>query len=364
MTLLYEYFAKPALFHFDPESVHDRFTRFGSALGKSFTARKIISAIYNYQNPILRQTIAGITFENPIGLAAGFDKECYLMEILPSIGFGYEEVGSITAEACAGNPRPRLARLPKDQSIIVYYGLKNQGAVEAGRKLSGKKFDIPVGVSIAKTNKAFRDDGEKLDDWIKGIKALKDMGSYCTINISCPNTSDLANFCDPKLLEKLIQRIEEEKVEFKKPVFFKLTADLSEKQADEIIRLCYPKPWITGFVLSNLIKDRSKLRLKSPKEEHELYKGGLSGRVVQEFSLNLVRNFRKKSGDRFVIIGCGGIFTTEDAYEYIKAGANLLQLITGMIYQGPGTIKQINKGLAKLIAKDGYSGISEAVGKT
>ncbi|MEK6900157.1 MAG: hypothetical protein AABX05_03455, partial [Nanoarchaeota archaeon] len=273
MSFLYEHLAKPVFFRFDPETVHDRFTRMGSVLGKHLLTKKMTSVLYNYQNPILRQTIAGITFENPIGLAAGFDKECRLMDILPSVGFGYEEVGSITAEAYAGNPKPRLVRLPKDKSIIVYYGLKNQGAAAAVKKLSGKKFSIPIGVSIAKTNKDFPNHEEKLDDWIKGIKMLKDLGSYCTINLSCPNTTDPANFCDPRLLKKLIQRVEKEKIEFKKPVFLKLTADLSEKQSDEIIRLCHPKPWITGFILSNLVKDRSKLQLKSPKEAHQQYKG-------------------------------------------------------------------------------------------
>jgi dihydroorotate dehydrogenase len=142
----------------------------------------------------------------------------------------------------------------------------------------------------------------------------------------------------------------------------KLTADLSFKEADEIIALCAPRKWITGFILTNLVKDRSNLKLKSPPEQWQPYKGGFSGKVTFEKALALTRHFHKRAAKRFVLIGCGGIFTAEDAYAYIRSGASLVQLITGMIYGGPAAISDINKGLVKLLKKDGYSNISEAVG--
>jgi dihydroorotate dehydrogenase len=362
MTFLYEKLLKPILFSQDPEKVHDAFTFWGHLFGTIPPARWKLALFYRYRHPALRQTVAGIRFENPVGLAAGFDKDCRLMDVLPSVGFGYEEVGSITAEPYAGNPKPRLVRLPADKSIIVYYGLKNKGAKAVRPLLLNKRFRFPVGVSVAKTNREFTGDKEKLDDWIKGISLMKDAGDYLTINVSCPNTYDPNNYCDPKLLEKLLFRIDNEKLAFGKPIFLKITADLSENQADEIIRIAAPRKWITGFVVSNLVKDRATVKLKSPRELHEHHKGGLSGKVQQPKALALVRHFRKRAGDRFVLIGCGGIFTAEDAYAYIKAGANLVQLITGMIYKGPGVIKEINKGLVRLLEKDGYTNISQAVG--
>lgn len=362
MTLLYERLLKPLLFTQDPERVHDAFTFCGQVAGALPPCRGGLSLLYTYRHPALRQTVAGIRFENPVGLAAGFDKECRLMKVLPSVGFGFAEVGSITAEPYGGNPGPRLVRLPADRSLIVYYGLKNKGAEALRERLVGKRFRFPIGVSVAKTNKRFKTEKEKLDDWLKGITLLKDVGDYLTINVSCPNTYDPNNYCDPRLLEKLLFRIENEKISFGKPVFLKVTADVTEKQAEEIIRIATPRKWITGFVLSNLVKDRSTVKLQSPRELHEQRKGGLSGKVQQPKALTLVRHFRKRTGDRFVLIGCGGIFTAEDAYAYIKAGASLVQLITGMIYRGPGTIKEINKGLVKLLKKDGYGNISDAIG--
>ncbi len=362
MTLLYEMLLKPLLYRCDPEQVHDSFVRLGALLGAVPPGRWLLAALYQYRHPALVQVVAGIRFENPIGLAAGFDKECRLMDVLPAVGFGFEEVGSITAEQYRGNPKPRLIRLPEDESLIVYYGLKNEGAETLRKRLIGKRFRFPIGVSVAKTNKEFKDEKEKLNDWIKAITLLKDAGDYLTINISCPNTYDTANYCDPKLLEKLLFRIENEKLRFTKPIFLKVTADLSERQADELIRITTRRRWITGFVVSNLVKDRSSLGLKSPKERYEPFKGGLSGKVQAGKALRLVRRFREKGGSRFVLIGCGGIFTAEDAYAYITAGASLVQLITGMIYRGPGTIKGINKGLVRLLKEDGFKNIAQAVG--
>ncbi len=363
MSFLYERLAKPILFRFDPERIHDLFIWKGSVIGAIPPARWLLAAVYRYRNPALAQTVAGIRFENPVGLAAGFDKDCRLMHVLPSVGFGFEEVGSITAEAYGGNPRPRLVRLPADQSIIVYYGLKNKGANALRQRIIGKRFGIPVGVSVAKTNKRFKSDKEKLDDWVKGITTLKDCGDYLTINLSCPNTYDAANYCDPRLLEKLLFRIDNEKLRFTKPVFLKLTADLTDAQADAIIEACTPRKWVTGFILSNLVKDRASVKLKSPAAKYEKHSGGLSGKVVQPKALRLVKLFREKAGNRFVLIGCGGIFTAEDAYAYLKNGASLVQLVTGMIYRGPGTIKEINKGLVRLLEKDGYTNVADAIGK-
>ncbi len=357
MTFIYEKLLKPVFFLQEPEAIHDRMVRLGRILGAIPPARWTISLLYGYKNEKLRQTIAGIPFDNPVGLAAGFDKDCKLMKIMPSVGFGYAEVGSVTAEPYAGNPPPRAYRLVKDESLVVNYGLKNQGALTAKQRLA-KRFRFPIGVSVAKTNKRFKNDEAKLKDWIKVITLMKDSGDYLTINLSCPNTWDTTNYCNPLRLKQLLVRIKKAKIVFRTPVFLKLNAELTPKQADAIIKLCKPEQWITGFVISNLVKDRAKLKLKSV--EHGTYKGGLSGSVVKKKALALVRHFKKKGGKRFVLIACGGVFTAKDAYEYITAGASLVQLVTGMIYKGPGVIKEINKGLVALLEKDKFKNISQA----
>ena len=308
---------------------------------------------------MLTQEIAGVTFPNPVGLAAGFDKDCHFMKILPDLGFGFEEVGSITAEPYEGNPGPRLKRLVKDESIIVYYGLKNQGAKALKQKLN-KQFRIPIGVSIAKTNKLHKTMKLKIADWIKGIKLMKSSGDYLTINLSCPNTFDPTNFCNAKDLKPLLAEVA--KLKIKKPVFLKITADLTRSEADRILDVCKKHDFITGFILTNLVKDRSKVKFKSEEKHHKNYKGGLSGKIVQKKAVALTKYFYEKTQGKYVLIGCGGIFTAEDAYEYIKNGASLVQLITGMIFEGPAAIKNINKGLVELLEKDGYRNISEAVG--
>lgn len=369
---LYTKIVRPIFFQMNPEFVHDITVFTGNLLGSNPITRNILRIFFGYNNPKLTQKINNITFPNPVGLAAGFDKSCKLMKVLPNCGFGFEEAGSITAEPYKGNPKPRATRLKADKGIIVYYGLKNKGAIKLRKKFlknrHQKKFDIPIGISIAKTNKKHETLGDKIEDWVQGIELMKQCGDYLTINVSCPNTFDPQNFCDPNLLEILLDNLSRS-VTFKKnkPIFLKLTADLEPSDLNRIIKICDAntrkngEPLITGFILTNLVKDRSLIKIKSPKK---LLKnpGGISGPLVKPRAMKLVKYLYKKAGDRYKIIACGGIFSAKDAYEYIKNGASLVQLITGMIYQGPGLIKRINKGLVKLLEKDGYKNISEAVG--
>ena len=166
------------------------------------------SILFNYSNSVLEQTILGIKFKNPVGLAAGFEKNAELTQILPSVGFGFEEIGSITGEPCEGNPKPRLWRLPKSKALIVYYGLKNNGAEEVSKRLAGKNFSIPIGTSVAKTNNSQIVSTEAgIADYLKAYRLLSDIGAYTTINISCPNTSGGQPFTDPQKLEQLLQEI-------------------------------------------------------------------------------------------------------------------------------------------------------------
>jgi dihydroorotate dehydrogenase len=353
---IYTKVLKPLAFKRDPEEVHNKAIKLGNTLGKSFISRSLIKSIYSYSNKKLETTVAGIKFKNPVGLAAGFDKNGMLTDILPSIGFGFIEIGSITAKKCDGNPKPRLWRLPKDRSIAVYYGLCNDGVQTISKRLKNKKHKIPLAISIAKTNDPSIKGDDSVNDYNQGFTIMKDLADFIVINVSCPNTGDGCSFEDPKLLDKLLKRINNKD----ETIFLKVSSGLDKKYMDNIIKVT-DKYKITGFIIGNLNKKRKNL--KSDKREIEKTKGGFSGVPVQKQSNDLIKYTYKKTKGKYTIIGVGGIFSAEDAYDKIKNGASLVQLITGMIYERPGIIKKINKGLVRLLEKDGYNNISEAIGK-
>ncbi|RME32052.1 quinone-dependent dihydroorotate dehydrogenase [Candidatus Woesearchaeota archaeon] len=359
MTFLYERCIRPALFLFSPDRVHLMALR----IGKLFSFPPfawLFRLIYHYEHPALKQELLGLTFSNPIGLSAGFDKDGEIPSAIRAVGFGFEEVGSVTAEPYAGNTPPWATRLVQDEGLIVNYGLKNKGAA-ALRKRLRRPYPLVLGVSVAKTNKRFASEREMIDDWTRGIAAVQGCGDYLTINLSCPNTHDPCTFQDPRLLEKLLAAVA--KLHIQEPVFLKVGPDNDEQTIKRIIAVAKRHSYVKGFIISNLAKDRSKLSLKTPKSVFAHRPGGVSGPVMKSRALTTLRLFRKHSHGRFIFIGCGGISSAEDAYEYIEAGASLVQLITGMIFHGPGLIKEIKKGLVRLLERDGLSHISEVVRK-
>jgi dihydroorotate dehydrogenase len=357
---LYKRLLKPIFFRFDPEDVHNHMVKVGIFCGRFRFTKWIIKNLFSYEHRALCLTVDGIKYQNPIGLAAGFDKDAELTEVLPSVGFGFEEVGSVTGEYCEGNPRPRLWRLPKSESLLVYYGLKNKGAVETNKNLSKKTFSFPVGISIAKTNcKATVETRAGVLDYKKAFETFieSDIGNYITLNISCPNAFGGEPFTDSLRLEQLLHELSS--IPCTKPVYIKLPAELPREQIDEILKVV-EKYKISGFICTNLAKKRDSKKIFD-KTVPDM--GGMSGKVVQDLSDELIACLYKKVGEKYTIIGCGGVFGPEDAYRKIKLGASLVQMITGMIYGGPQTIGEINHGLVKLLKKDGYKNISEAVGK-
>src|SRR3989338_11238364 len=306
-SLVYKNITKPIAFQLDPEKVHEHFVQLGKHLGKSAVTRGIAAAAFSYSNPMLFQTIAGIDFPNPVGLAAGFDKNAELIDLLAAVGFGFAEVGSITGEYCEGNPKPRLWRLPNSQSIIVYYGLKNEGAERISTRLAGKKFQIPVGISAAKTNCKETVDLEKgIADYCKVLACFREIGSYYTINISCPNAFGGQDFSDPKCLEKLFAEMVKKKL-FCKPVFLKLSPDLSLKELDALIALSLKYP-VTGMICSNLVKKKENACLQDT-DSSQWVCGGVSGKPVLAHALKHVAHIYQKTHGRLLVIGCGGIFT-------------------------------------------------------
>ncbi len=309
---------------------------------------------------MLEQQILGINFPNPVGLAAGFDKDAWLARIIPSVGFGFEEVGSVTGKPCKGNEGKRLWRLKKSKGLVVYYGLKNEGAKKVADRLFKFKLRTPLGVSIAKTNdQETVSEEEGINDYIKAYLEFRNrnIGDYFTVNISCPNTFGGEPFTDPSRLDRLLLKLRETGEGDSTPFFLKLPAELPRSQIDKIIEVA-KKHKIEGLICTNLAKSRDNKNIKDEVPNV----GGMSGRVVGEMSDDLIAYIYQRVGKQFVIVGCGGIFSAEDAYRKIKNGASLLQLITGLIFEGPQLIGEINEGLVKLLKKDGYKNISEAVG--
>ena len=353
----YRLFLKPFFFMQDPEKVHDRMIYFGSVLGRFGLSRWLLSATFNYKNEVLSQNLLGIDFINPIGLAAGFDKNAELGAVLPSVGFGFMEVGSVTGEKCLGNTKPRLWRLKKSKSLLVHYGLKNDGCEAISKKLENERMIIPRGVSVAMTNcKENIDPAKAVLDYEKAFKIMEPVASYLTVNISCPNALGGQPFVEPANLEKLL--VELDKINTEKPVFIKLSPDMELVEIDALLDVLRSNR-VQGIICTNLTKNRKNDKIL---DERVPSSGGLSGKPVQDLSDKLLAHIYKREGKRFVLIGCGGVFSAEDAYKKIRLGASLVQLITGMIYEGPQLIGDINRGMAEMLRRDGFKNIAEAVG--
>jgi dihydroorotate dehydrogenase len=351
---LYSNIIKPVCFSFDPEKTHDFFLLLGKMIESNQFSRSLLRSYLSYGNPVLKQDMHGISFNNPVGLSAGFDKSAELIPVIGDVGFGFTEVGSITAKPCPGNEGKRLIRLPDKQALWVNFGLNNAGADSISSRLHGKAFDIPVGINVAKTNcRETVDSSIAIKDYVYTLQKFNelDIGDYFTINISCPNAYGGQPFSDPASYSQLMEEIS--KLNINKPILVKLSPDLDKKTLDSILSISR-KRRIAGFVCSNLTKKNTGFD-----------KGGVSGKMVSPKSEELLSYVYKSTRSwkqKPVLIGVGGIFSAEDAYRKIKLGANLVQLITGMIYNGPSVIGDINRGLVDLLEKDGFSSISEAVG--
>ena len=361
----YKHVVKPALFTQSPDGVHTRLLRLGGKIQRSSVARKLTQANWAYHNEaILGQVLCGIKFANPVGLSAGFDKNFELIPLLKAIGFGFVEGGSLTLHPCAGNPRPWFHRLPKSRSLVVNAGLANQGVDSIIARLqdypAGTFDGLPINISVAKTNSPEAATEEAaIADYIGSLRAIKQagVGQIITINISCPNTYGGEPFTTPARLKRLLEAIDG--VAVAQPIFIKMPTHLAWDDfrllADVAVR-----HQVAGLTIANLAKDRGAANLADPLPD--TVKGNLSGRPTLDASNQLIRQTRLTYSDRFAIIGVGGIFSAEDAYHKIRLGANVVSLITGMIFEGPQLIGQINRGLTELLRRDGFTNIAQATG--
>lgn len=363
LNLSYRYFVKQLFFLTDAEKIHDFMTTSGQKAGNFKFLRGIISYLIKEDNIRLRQNVAGIPFKNPIGLAAGFDYEAKLTQFLPSLGFGYMTVGTITNLAYGGNPKPRLGRLPKSKSLLVNKGFKSSGAKNVAERLSGLVYDAPIGVSIGRSNSPkLKTQKDSVKDIVKAFKIFEQKNinnSYYELNISCPNLiHGNVSFYTQKNLNELLTEVK--KLKIKKPIFVKMPIDKSDKEILAMLKVI-DKYSVKGVIFGNLQKDKKHPSLD--KDEVNKFKMGFySGKPTYDRSNELISLSHKHYKDRFVIVGCGGVFSGKDAFEKISRGASLIQLITGLIYEGPQLVQQINFELLDTLEDKGFRNIKEAVG--
>lgn len=359
----YRNIVKPILFTESPETVHNRITAIGERYGRGGVAKTLAEKLLLTNYPQLAQTIAGIKFTKPIGLSAGFDYEARLTQMLPALDFGFHTVGTITNQPCRGNPSPQLGRLPKSKSLLVNKGFKNPGAKIVSRKLSQFQFAIPLGVSIGRTNTtALKNEAESIDDIVSAFQAFESSRvrhAYYELNISCPNLVGNISFYPPENLRALLSAVTA--LNISRPIFIKMPIEKSGKEVRDMLEVITNFP-IAGVIFGNLQKNRKDPSF-DPAEIAVAGKGNFSGKPTRNRSNELISLTHKHYGDRLTIIGTGGVFTAEDAYEKILRGASLVQMITGLIYRGPQVVSEIHHGLARLLAEDGYSHISEAIGQ-
>jgi len=347
----YRYILKPALFRCDPERVHSAFVTIGECVGRFASLRALVGALYRYRGPDIAKTVDGIRYETPVLLSAGFDTNGRLTQILQSISFGGEEIGSITANPCAGNPRPLLTRLVRNRSIIVNKGLRNRGVDALIKRLQHTK-RVPgyvLGISLARSNDeaSCKDSDAGVADYVESFTKLNaaNIGDYYTINLSCPNAFGGEAFTTPELLEKLLTAFDA--IPTNRPVYLKMPINLAWNAFDALLQVV-DKHCVQGLVIGNLNKDYAELDF--PEDAPKEYRGGLSGKPTRARSTMLIRRTREAYGDRFTIFGVGGILTPEDALEKLDAGADLLMLITGMIIEGPGLVRDICERYAERLA--------------
>ncbi len=343
---MYKKALKPVLFRFDPESVHNVFVSVGEKFGNSSAGQRLISSMYGYDGPDISMTVDGITYQTPLLLAAGFDYNARLTRILKSVGFGGVEVGSVTAYPSQGNEPPRLRRAVESQSLVVYKGLKNEGVDSVIERLQqrGSQQGLVVGISIAMTNAESSATLEgAVDDYRTSFQKLNEagVGDYYTINISCPNVYGGESFTDPERLETLLGELGE--VACSVPRYAKMPINIEWEQFQKLLDILQSHDF-DGVIIGNLQKDYDKLDVRD--EAPEQYRGGLSGRPCREQSTELIRKTRRHCGSDLTIMGCGGVMSVEDAIEKMDAGADLIQLISGMIFEGPHLMSDIAQAIA------------------
>jgi len=338
---LYKSIIRPILFMIDPEKAHDLVV---SILRLPLVTR-LLSLIYRRQSGNIRRNVFGLEFNNPVGLAAGFDKNAELVSQMSDLGFGFIEIGTVTPRPQSGNPKPRLFRLTADSALINRMGFNNQGAAAIRRRLRGKKRKILIGGNIGKNRDTPNE--QAVNDYARCFEELYDCVDYFVVNVSSPNTPGLRALQEGDALRKILTHLGDlnNVKPDPKPILLKIAPDLTDAQLDEIIAIVR-ETGTDGIVATNTTVAREGL-ITGAKKVAACGEGGLSGRPLKVRSTEVVRYLAEKSNGEIPIIGSGGIHTPEDALEKLNAGASLVQVYTGFIYEGPGLIRRINRAILK-----------------
>jgi dihydroorotate dehydrogenase len=340
---LYRYLIRPLLFLFDPEKVHLFTIEFLSLAYKIRGVKVMIRNIFSVNDKGLKREVIGLSFDNPVGLAAGFDKDAQMIDLLEPFGFGCIEIGTLTPKPQPGNDKPRLFRLIKDKALINRMGFNNEGVNKAVARLKKRKSKIIVGGNIGKNK--LTDNEMAISDYEYTFEALFAVVDYFVVNVSSPNTPNLRALQDKEPLSKLLNRLQErnEEKEKRKPILLKIAPDLSDDQLLEIVEIVQETK-IDGIIATNTTISRQGLTTVASEVE-EIGDGGLSGKPLTTRATEVIEFLRQALGQDVCIIGVGGIMTAEDAIEKLEAGANLIQIYSGFIYNGPSFVKNINKAI-------------------
>ena len=341
--MLYQAFMRPWLFQADPEAAHEHTLKLAAWTGRWRVARDAAETLFAIDDRRLRQTVFGIEFPNPVGLGAGYDKNAVGLEFWPSLGLGFVEIGSVTARAQPGNESPRLFRQAKQRALINRLGFNNEGADAIALRIPPLPHRIPIGVNVGKNRDV--DLAQAAENYLATIEKFRGRADFFVINVSSPNTPGLRKLQDREMLDRLLAKVRE-----RTPVLLKIAPDLTFEQIDDIAELAQEHD-VAGIVATNTTTDHP-----TPSQ------GGLSGAPLRARSTKCVRHIWRQTRGQVPIIGVGGVFTAADAYEKIRAGASLVEVWTGLVYEGPGLVRMINSGLLRLLERDGLSNIAEAVG--
>ncbi|MFZ1805865.1 MAG: quinone-dependent dihydroorotate dehydrogenase [Cyclobacteriaceae bacterium] len=343
---MYKLLVRPFLFLFDPEAIHHFVFNVLSLKGKIPGFRPLLRALFEFKNPQLEKELLGLKFPNPIGLAAGFDKDAKLIDELACFGFGFIEIGTLTPRAQPGNDKPRLFRLPKDKALINRMGFNNEGVEAAVKRLRQRDSKVIIGGNIGKNKDTPND--EAFSDYALCFEALHPYVDYFVINVSSPNTPGLRELQDKEPLMQLMRHVKElsQSKDKVKPVLLKIAPDLNKEQLDDIVKILKATK-TDGVIATNTTISREDLTTRE-EEVSSLGLGGLSGKPLTRRSTEVISYLRKNLGPDYPIIGVGGIMNPQDAKDKLQAGADLIQLYTGFIYEGPVIVKKINKAIQRI----------------
>jgi len=358
---IYQHLIRPILFRCDPESVHERAMDIGERFGASVAGRNLLKGLFAFADERLATQVGGLRFANPLGMAAGFDKNGRVIQALAAMGFGFVEVGSVSAHASQGNARPRLFRLPLDEAVVVYYGVPNDGATVVADRVAGRPINAPLGINLVETNTGLPIEPQAVvAEFVEAVKPFIGRVDYIALNLNCPNTTGgVSPFDSDGHLHDLLR--EYAGIDGLPPVFLKFTAHIDPVRMDRMLEAVDPFAFVKGFVFN--LPPGKDYPLKSPAAEVDPLPGTLCGRPVREMIDEALRFwYGRIDRSRHKIIGVGGVSSAEDAYRKIRLGASLVQLYSALVFRGPGIVREVNMGLAQLLDRDGFGHVAEAVG--